>query len=122
MSALGLDEYRVHVKAVIKEAEKMSETDRARLLSRDGYGIDMTFTLYDADDALTVPSGAVFTSEGSDYVYVVENGRAVRRKIKAAYRSASLVVLDESSGEVREGDTVIDQADTKGIYEGVKVR
>lgn len=122
MSALGLDEYRVHVKAVIKEAEKMSETDRARLLSRDGYGIDMTFTLYDADDALTVPSGAVFTSEGSDYVYVVENGRAVRRKIKASYRSSSLVVLDESSGEVREGDTVIDQADTKGIYEGVKVR
>ncbi len=118
VSALGLDEYRVHVKAAINEQDENS----AQLWSRDGYGVDMVFTLYDTADALTIPSGAVFSSEGSDYVYVIESGRAVRRKIRSEYKSASLTVLDETASEVREGDTVIDQVDTKGIYEGVKVR
>ncbi|MBQ9420605.1 MAG: biotin/lipoyl-binding protein [Lachnospiraceae bacterium] len=134
ISALGLDEYRVHVKARIENSGSLEnstgpDADAAAtpgssspLWSRDGYGVDMTFTLFDEADALTVPSGAVFTAEGVDYVYAVESGRAVRKKITVEYKSASLVVLDESASEVHEGDTVIDQVDTKGIYEGVSLR
>ena len=82
----------------------------------------MKLTLFDEPDALVVPSGAVFRSGNTDYVFVIENGHAVRRRVSVLYSASSDTVLSEEDGEVREGDIVIDQADTKGIYEGAAVR
>ena len=154
-SALGLDEYRVHVKAklsgqniakTVLQPEKESapalemtgtdpqgedtavmQTDlkaaeTASFSGREGYGVDMVFTLFDADDALTVPAGAVFKSGQESYVYVIEDGHAVRRHITIAYSAASETVIDEDTSDLKEGETVIDQVDTKGIYEGAAVR
>ena len=154
-SALGLDEYRVHVKAKLSgetpanaalQSEESApaaagmpgtdaqgediagiETDRkatgtASFSGREGYGVDMVFTLFDADDALTVPAGAVFKSGQESYVYVIEDGHAVRRHITVFYSAASETVIDEERSDLREGETVIDQVDTKGIYEGASVR
>ena len=53
---------------------------------------------------------------------MIENGHAVRRRVSVLYSASSDTVLSEEDGEVREGDIVIDQADTKGIYEGAAVR
>ncbi len=114
-SALGMDEYRVHVRA------KLSEALKAGPAGHEGYGIDLVFTLFDEDNVLVVPSGAVFRAEGRDYVYVVENGHAVRREITVLYSAAAVKALDEAESDVREGEIVIDRVDTKGIYEGVKV-
>ena len=124
-SALGLDEYRVHVRLKLKEDPERPE-ETARLLEllqeREGFGIDLTFPLFEEEHVLCVPAGCVFTSEDEDHVFVIENGRASMRRVVSRYRSASLVVLDEEQSEIREGDLVIDRADGEGIADGVKVR
>ena len=132
-SALGMDEYRVHVRAKLTEAVEapasyeqaagsQSPSASAGLAGREGYGVDLIFTLFDEDNALVVPSGAVFRAEDRDYVYVVENGHAVQREITVLYSAAAQKVLDESRSDLREGEFVIDRVDTKGIYEGAAVR
>ncbi len=125
VSSLGLDEYRVHVR--LKLREDPSDPDRTKaqaeaLLARENYGIELDFTLFEEEHVLTVPSGAVFTSEDQDYIYLIEDGRAVRKRIESRYRSASTVVLDEDKSEVKAGDIVIDRVDSRGIHEGVTVR
>ncbi len=114
-SALGMDEYRVHVRA------KLTEALKAEHAGYEGYGVDLVFTLFDENDALVVPSGAVFHAEDRDYVYVVENGHAVRREITVVYSAAAEKVIDENRSNVRVGETVIDSVDTKGIFEGAAV-
>ena len=41
---------------------------------------------------------------------------------KAHESAAAQTVLDEGRSDLREGETVIDRVDTKGIYEGAAVR
>ncbi len=162
-SALGTDEYRVHVVMELKNAEgdvagikteddvagTRSEGGAARtksesgsvvrtqvshengsgaindkLKSREGYGVNVTFSLYEADDALVIPTSAVFDSDNKDYVYVIEDnsingGKAVKKEIEVEYETASLVVL--KSG-LSEGDVIIDQVDSDDIYDGARVK
>lgn len=110
-SALGLSEYRVHVTA------KLDGTDAAE--GREGYGIDLKFLLYEADDALTVPVGAVFTADEADYVFAVRDGRAVKTPVEVSYRTGTRAVIGAG---LSEGDRVIAQADAEEVYEGGRVR
>jgi len=117
-SALGTDEYRVHVVMDLKEAIN------DKLKSREGYGVNVTFPLYEAEDALVIPTSAVFDSGDKDYVYVIEGGSinggyAVKKEIQVEYQTASLVVL---KGGLSEGDVVIDQVDSDDIYDGARVK
>ncbi len=111
-SALGLDEYRVHVRAELEA----SGDETARL---DGYGAELSFCLFEEENALTIPASAAFKEEDRWYVYVPENGRAVQREIVPAYSTGTQIVI--GSG-LSEGDRVVKNADTAGLYSGVKLK
>lgn len=110
VSALGLSEHRVHVKVSI-EGEGVEEL-------KDGYAVNLTFSLYQGEDELTVPSGALFQAEGEDCVYVIEGGRAVKRVVTVAYKSNSQAAIQDGLGE---GEMIAADADTKGLYDGARV-
>ncbi|SFG05956.1 efflux RND transporter periplasmic adaptor subunit [Oribacterium sp. WCC10] len=132
-SALGTDEYRVHVVMELQEPAEENEESRKGALGassgnesveeafkgREGYGVNVTFSLYDARDVLTVPASSVFDSGDRDYVYTVEDGKAVKTEITVEYRTASDVVV--KSG-INVGDRIIERADDEGTYDGARVK
>lgn len=110
-SSLGLDEYRVHVKAALEDQEGLK--------GKEGYGVSLKFLLYNREDGLTVPSSAVFETDDQYYVYEIQKGHAVKVPVEIEYQTATRTVI--ASG-LEEGEIVIDQVDSEGIYEGAKVR
>lgn len=89
------------------------------LKGREGYGVNVTFSLYEAQDVLTVPASSVFDSGDRDYVYLIKDGKAVKTEIAVEYRTASEVVVKDG---ITAGEKVIEKADEEGIYDGVKVK
>ncbi len=109
-SALGLDEYRVQVKADINGDES--------LLGMAGYDVDIRFLLYSGEQKLLIPSGAIFRVDGQDYVYVIEQGTAVKTPVTVEYQASVQAVITEG---LDEGQVVISLVDEEGIYDGAKV-
>jgi HlyD family secretion protein len=136
VSALGLEEYRVHVKAELDASETALEglpadsgaaaaeppagSDPAAAVSSpslDGYGAELSFLLYETD-ALTLPVSAVFQKDHQYFVYVNQGGRAVIQPITVGYSTGSRVVVTEG---LAEGDRVIDRINQEGLQEGIRV-
>ncbi len=113
INALGLEEYRVHVKAELDEGA----ADASHGL--EGYGADLKFTLYSGENVLTVPAGAVFEWDGKEYVYRISGGRAVMQEVVTEYKTAACAVIADG---LNEGDMVVREADTEGVYDGARVR
>ena len=111
-SALGLPEYRVHVRAELEEGPEASH-------GIEGYGADLKFTLYRGENVLTVPAGAVFETDGKEYVYLASGGRAVKTEVETEYKTAARAVI---AGGLQEGSEVIREADAEGVFDGVKIR
>ncbi|MFT4107469.1 MAG: biotin/lipoyl-binding protein [Lacrimispora sp.] len=109
-SALGMEEYRVHVKIDMDESEPLK--------GKEGYGVNIRFLLYQGENKLVVPSSAIFEADDQNYVYVIQNGRAVKLPVEAEYKTTSQTVIKEG---ISEGQKVIDHVDSEGIYEGAKV-
>ncbi len=109
-SALGMDEYRVHVKIDLDE-----NTD---LEGKEGYGANIRFTLYQGDNRLVIPSSAVFQLDDQNYVFVIKNGKAEKLPVEVEYKTSSQAVIKEG---LAEGQKVIDHVDSEEIYEGAKV-
>ena len=109
-SALGLDEYRVQVKVDLEEAEELADLG--------GYDVTMKFLLYSGEQQLWVPASAVFRSDGQDYVFVIENGKAVKTAVEVEYQTSTQAVIMNG---LAEGIRVIQNADEEGIYDGAKV-
>lgn len=116
-SALGLNEYRVKVKIAV--AEPVGETAVSEMSLKDGYGVDVAFTLYRATDKLLVPAGAVFRFQNQDYVYTLEDSRAVKTAVQVEYKSGTQAVIVEG---LTEQALIISNVDSEGIYDGVKVK
>lgn len=111
-SALGLPEYRVHVRAELKEGPEASH-------GIEGYGADLRFTLYRGENVLTVPAGAVFETDGKEYVYLASGGRAVKTEVETEYKTAARAVI---AGGLQEGSEVIREADAEGVFDGARIR
>ncbi|MDR1772389.1 MAG: efflux RND transporter periplasmic adaptor subunit [Hungatella sp.] len=109
-SALGMDEYRVHVKIDMDE--------NTELEGKEGYGANIRFTLYQGENKLVIPSSAVFELDDQKYVFVIKNGKAEKQPVKIEYRTASQAVIKEG---LTEGEKVIDHVDSEEIHEGAKV-
>ena len=109
-SALGLDEYRVRVKVDLENGEELA--------AMGGYDVTMRFRLYTGDQKLWIPASAVFRTDGQDYVFVIENGRAVRTAVEIEYQTSTQAVITEG---LQDGSRVIRNADEEGIYDGAKV-
>ncbi|MSS10542.1 efflux RND transporter periplasmic adaptor subunit [Clostridium sp. WB02_MRS01] len=109
-SALGMDEYRVHVKIDMDEDQTLE--------GKEGYGANIRFTLYQGEHKLVIPSSAVFDLNDQKYVFVINNGKAEKQPVEVEYRTASQAVIKEG---LTEGQKIIDHVDSEVIYEGAKV-
>ena len=110
-SALGLSEYRVHVKAELSDPETLK--------GMEGYGVNVRFLLYENENALTVPADAVFTVDDASFVFTVEDGRAKTVLVTVEYKTGNTAVIESG---IEEGESVIARADEEGLYDGAKVR
>jgi HlyD family secretion protein len=109
VSALGVEEQRVNVLVDI--------IDPPPALG-DGFRVEMRATVWESKSVLTIPSSAAFQHASGWHVFVVENGRAVRRPVVIGHRTSAMV---EVISGLDSGERVIlfpsDQID-----EGVRVR
>jgi HlyD family secretion protein len=104
-SALGVEEQRVRV-----IADLVSPPEAWQRLG-DGYRVEARFVVWEREDALTVPSSALFRRDDGWAVFVVEDGRARFRSIRLGQGSGlySEVLDGLSAGEeviVHPGDSV----------------
>ncbi len=112
-SALGLEEYRVHVKALL-EADEGTDPERF-----DGYGADLEVLLFDRDDCIVIPSSAAYKENGSYHVLKVVDGRAQSAPISVLYSSGSEIAV---SAGLEEGEEILNNIDQEGIKDGVRIR
>lgn len=109
LSALGVEEQRVNVIADFVEAP-------ATLA--DAYRLEARVVVWQSNDALQVPTSALFRRGGTWSVFAIDNQRAQRREVKIGQRSAT-------AAEVLEGLTagepvILHPSDL--IDDGVRVR
>lgn len=112
ISALGVEEQRVQVVADIVSAPKEWQT------LGDGYRVDATFVLWQAEAVLRVPASAMFEHDGQSQVFRAVEGRAERVTVSAG-RSNGLetVILDG----LAEGDRVVRHPDRQ-LDHGSRIR
>ncbi len=95
ISPLGVEEQRVRVIGdLLAPAPEVG--DRFRIVS--------SIVLWQGENVLQVPAGAVFRTGEAWSVFVVEQGRALRREIRAGHRNANAV---EVLGGLKAGERVI---------------
>ncbi len=82
ISALGVDEQRVPVIVDFDAA-----VEPAALGLGSGFRVDVEFLIWQAEEVLQLPTGALFREAGQWTVFVVKEGRAVSRRIEVGRRS-----------------------------------
>lgn len=112
ISALGVEEQRVLVIADIASPRKQWSG------LGDGYRLEASFLLWEGEEVLQVPSGALFRQGEGWAAFVVEKGKARVRSIQVGKRNGlSAEVLSGLS----EGDSVIVHPSTQ-VRDGTRVR
>jgi HlyD family secretion protein len=111
ISALGVEEQRVLVISDI-----ISPTEEWTQLG-DGYRVEAGFILWEAEDVLQVPSSALFRYEDGWAVFVMQDKKALLRKVDLDHRNG--LNAQVISGLI-EGDTVITHPDSS-IEDGTSV-
>lgn len=106
ISTLGVEEQRVNVIVDI-----VSPRDAWKQLG-DGYRLEARISVLTREDALIVPTGALFRTGSQWQVYVVSNGRAEIRPVEVLRRSGHFAAI--SSG-LTIGEEII-------IYPGDRVK
>ena len=112
VSALGVEEQRVWVIADIT-----SPPEQWQRLG-DGYRVEAAFVLWQGQDVLQVPAGALFRHGEGWAVFVVEDDRAVRREVSIGHRNAEAA---EVVGGLTAGERVVLHPSNR-IEDGVRVR
>ncbi len=95
VSALGVEEQRVNVLV-----DPLGDEEVWSALG-DGYRVELSIVLWEADDVLQVPTGALFRN-GEDWnVFAIEGERAVRRSVRIGRRNglAAEVLSGLAAGE-----------------------
>lgn len=95
VSALGVEEQRVNV---------IAEFVAANAGLGDAYRLEARIVVWEGEDVLQVPSGAIFRARGAWRVFVVAGGKAAERTIRLGRRTPlAAEVLDG----LAEGESVI---------------
>ena len=110
VSALGLEEQRVHVVLDLVEAPPAG-------LGHD-YRVDAAVVVWEGDNVLRVPSTSLFRAGDHWAVFVVRQGRARKTVVESGATDGTLTAV---TGDVKEGDTVIVQP-SDAISDGTRVR
>jgi len=111
VSALGVEEQRVLVIADLVSEPRLWE----RL--GDGYRVEARFILWEGQGVLQVPASAVFPVEGGAAVFVVENGRALRRAVGVGQRNG---IGAEITDGLVDGAQVVAHPD-RGLEDGSRI-
>src|SRR5690625_904470 len=111
VSALGVEERRVQVVASLDSPPEAWQN------LGSGYRVLARFVIYDDEDALQIPTGALFRIEEGWAVYVVEDDRAAYREVEAGYQTGLMAQILEG---LSEGEVVIVHPDA-AIEDGVQV-
>ena len=106
VSALGVEEQRVNV-----IADLLTPPDQRRNVG-DNFRVEARIIVWEARDALKVPAGALFRKGEQWAAFVVADGRARLRIVKAGRSSGTETQVLEG---LKEGDQVI-------LYPGSRVR
>lgn len=112
VSTLGVEEQRVNVLIDIDSPN----SDWARL--GDAYQVDARIAVFSRDDAIIVPSGALFRRGETWNVYVLKDGSAQLRAINLLRRSGRVAAVTDG---VAPGDQVIIYPSDR-VTQGVRVR
>lgn len=97
-SALGVEEQRVNI--VID----FVSTPEERSGLGHGFRVETRTVIWEDQNALTVPSSALFRNGGDWAVFIVRDGRAVRTPVKVGHNNG---VQAEIIDGAKEGDTVV---------------
>jgi len=81
ISALGVEEQRVNT-VIDLEAPREAWQSLG-----DGYRVEVRIVVWEHDRVIKVPTSSLFRHDGTWAVFRVENGRAVRRKVEIGQRS-----------------------------------
>ncbi|MBM3840399.1 MAG: efflux RND transporter periplasmic adaptor subunit [Verrucomicrobia bacterium] len=106
ISALGVEEQRVNV-----IADLITPAEQRRSLG-DNFRVEARIIVWETDQALKVPSGALFRRGPQWAVFVVSEGRARLRPVNVGRASGAETQIVEG---LKEGDAVI-------LYPGDRVR
>lgn len=108
VSALGVNQKRVPVTISLEENIDFL---------KPGYDLDVKIITKSENAILTVPDTAVFEQDGDSFVFMVENNKAVIRKIIKGIEGKDQTGISEG---LREGDKVLVKPDNS-IKEGMKI-
>jgi HlyD family secretion protein len=98
ISALGVEEQRVNVVIDIVERNGQWRT------VGDGYRVDTRIVVFSRDDAVKVPTGALFREGDGWAVFVVTENRAWKRRIQVSKRNSHEVLVEKG---LEPGEVVI---------------
>lgn len=112
ISALGVEEQRVLVIVDITSPPDLWE----RL--GDGYRVEASFILWEAEDVLQIPNSALFRYEDGWAVFMVDTGFARRRAVRVDHRNG---LVAELVSPLAVGEQVITHPDDS-IEDGTEVK
>ncbi|HZR45961.1 MAG TPA: HlyD family efflux transporter periplasmic adaptor subunit [Candidatus Manganitrophaceae bacterium] len=112
VSALGIEEQRVNVLI-----DLVSPYAQWKMLG-DGFRVEAQVVVFAEENALIIPSGALFREGDRWALFVVSGGRARKEWVRVAQRSGSEAMIEEGLSAGQE--VIVYPGD--GVREGVKVR
>lgn len=110
-SSLGVEEQRVNV------ILELTTPQPQWAALGDGYRVEASITVWEADDVLRIPASAVFRHDGQWSVFVAEAGVARLRPVKLGQRNGMEAQVVEG---LKDGDRVI-QHPGERVVDGVEV-
>ena len=112
ISALGVEEKRVLV------VSDFVTTAEEREALGSGFRVLARFVIWEDEDVLQVPTGALFRTGNGWAAFTAENGKAVKKEVTLGHRAG--LAAQVISG-LSEGDIVITHPDNS-IADGVRIR
>lgn len=111
VSALGVEEQRVWV------ISDFTDPLEKRAALKDGYRVEVRIVVWEGDNVLQVPSGALFRRGKSWAVFVAQEGKAVLREVQVGHTSGRET---EILSGLSEGEQVLEHPSDK-IKDGVSI-
>lgn len=111
-SALGVEEQRVN--AIVQFVDPLQK----RQSLGHGYRVETRIVVWEAEDALTVPSSALFRAAGGWAVFVVDGGTATYRDVTIGHSNG---LLAEVIDGLAEGEQIV-LYPGPGIVDGTRVK
>ena len=85
---------------------------------KPGYNVEVKIITAVKNNVLKVPDTSVFEYQGKNHVFVVENGKAILRKVEKGIESGNFI---EIRAGLKAGETILVKPDNK-ITEGAKIK